>query len=184
VNDARVAVVTGSGRIPFLVGLVAVASAGCRDLSSFTTAGAHYEGQVVQGDFVRAGVDPTTKSCLTLDADHLEDAPGTLSTSDGRFHAAALRAIPQIWHDPLSTLSFGEGRLRNLVYLATATTPFVDGRGDDVLVVLSLMQDGSVEARLIRGAPGLSTDAGTVPSSGGNLFAVFDLVRGPGPCSY
>jgi hypothetical protein len=183
-NAARRAVMAQAGLMPLLAGWVLVTGAGCRDLSSFTTAGAHYEGQVVQGDFVRAGVDPAAKSCLTLDADHLEDVPGTLSTSDGRFHAAALRPIPQIWHDPLSTLSFGEGRLRNLVYLATATIPFADGRGDDVLIVLSLMQGGDVEVRLIRGAPGLSTDAGTVPSSAGNLFAVFDLVRGPGPCSY
>jgi hypothetical protein len=171
-------------RMRFLASFVVVANVGCRDLSSFTTAGAHYEGLVVQGDFVRAGVDPTAKSCLTLDADHLEDAPGAISTSDGRFHAAALRPIPQIWHDPLSTLSFGEGRLRNLVYLATASTPFVDGRGDDVLVILSLVQSGDVEVRLIRGAPGFSSDSAAVPSSGGNLFAVFDLVRSPGPCSY
>jgi hypothetical protein len=114
--------------------------------------------------------------CLTLDADHLQDAPGALSTDDGSFSRSALRPIPQIWHDPLSTLSFGEGRIKNLVYVATSIT------GDDVFVVVSLMQSGGVEVRLLRGAPGLPADAGS--SAGGNLFAVFDLSRKSGPCSF
>jgi hypothetical protein len=137
---------------------------------------------VVQGDFVRAGVDAGTTACLVLDAGHFQDKPGTLSTSDGRFRAVALRPIPQIWHDPLSTLGFGEGRLKNLLYVARASTPFGDGEGDDVFVVLSLMQARDVEVRLIRGAPAALPDGGAQDSS--NLFAVFDLQRTPGPCSY
>ncbi len=137
---------------------IAVGCLGCRDLSSFTTGGDRFEGAVVQGDFVRAGVGPLTRLCLTIDADHLQDQPGAISTDDGRFHQAALRSIPQIWHDPLSTLSFGEGRLKNLVYAAGASSPFGDGLGDDVFVVVSLMQSGDVELRLLRGAPGLGVD--------------------------
>src|ERR1700680_3567650 len=156
--------------LPLEAVLLLAVSAGCHDLSSFPTAGAHYEGPVVQGDFVRAGVDVTARSCLTIDADHLQDAPGAFSTSDGRFHNVALRPIPQIWHDPLSTLSFGEGRLRNLVYVATASTPFVDGHGDDVFIVVSLMQAGDVEIRMLRGAPGLQSDGGAVAGSTGNVF--------------
>jgi hypothetical protein len=170
--------------MPLVAVLLVGVGAGCRDVSSFTTAGAHYEGPVVQGDFVRAGVDATVTSCLTIDADHLQDAPGALSTSDGRFHEVALRPIPQIWHDPLSTLSFGEGRLRNLVYVVTASTPFGDGHGDDVLIVVSLMQAGDVEIRMLRGAPALPTDGGSVALPNGNVFAVFDLTRQSGPCSY
>jgi hypothetical protein len=168
----------------WVAGLSLLGAAGCRDLSSFTTSGAHYEGDVVQGDFVRVGVDPSTRACLTLDADHLQDAPGAISTNDGRFSAVPLRPIPQIWHDPLSTLSFGEGRLKNLVYAATASTSLGDGQRDDVLAVVSLMQAGDVEVRLIRGAPDLHADGGAPPGSGGVLFAVFDLARGPGPCLY
>ncbi len=82
----------------------------CRDLSGFTTNGGSYEGAVVSADFVRAGIGPTARLCLTLDADHLQDTPGSVWTSDGLFTAAPMRTIPQIWHDPLSTLSFGEGR--------------------------------------------------------------------------
>lgn len=148
----------------------ACAAGGCRDVSRFTTAGDHYEGPVVAADFVRIGVDPNVKACLTIDANSLQEGGGSFSTDDGRFHEVPLRAIPPLWHDPLSTLSFGEGRLQNLIYGATATTPFDAGQGDDVLVVVSLMQAGDVEIRLIhpRGA----------------LFAIFDLQRAAGPCSY
>jgi hypothetical protein len=161
-----------------------LAGPGCRDLSGFSTKGGHYEGCIVRGDFVRAGVDSKTALCLTIDADHLQDAPGTLSTSDGRFRAVPLRPIPQVWHDPLSTLSFGEGRLKNLVYVVTASTPFADGRGNDVFVIASLMQSGDVEVRLLRGAPDLTADGGVSSQETGNVFAVFDLARQQGECSY
>jgi hypothetical protein len=143
---------------------------GCRDISRFTTVGDHYEGPVVPADFVRVGIQANTKACLTIDTNRLQDTGGSLSTDDGRFHLAPLRPIPPIWHDPLSTLSFGEGRLENLIYAATASTSFGDAGGDDVVAVISFMQAGDVEIRLIH------------PS--GALFAVFDLVRAPGACSY
>jgi hypothetical protein len=164
--------------------LLLLACAGCRDLSGFSTSGGSFSGAVVQADFVRAGVDASTNLCLTLDTDHLQDAPGTLSTSDGRFQAVPMRPIPQLWQDPLSTLSFGEGRLKNLVYVVTATTPYADGNGKDAFVVVSLMQSGSVEVRLLRGAPGLATGDGGASPSGGNVFAVFSLSRQQTPCSY
>jgi len=162
---------------------VLLGSAGCRDLSGFTTNGGSYEGPVVAADFVRAGVDMSTSLCLTLDTNHLQDTPGDLSTSDGRFHAVPMRTIPQIWQDPLSTLSFGEGRLKNLLYVVTASTPFADGNGNDVFAVVSLMQSGNVEVRLLRGAPGAVADGAPSPT-GGNLFAVFSLSRESAPCSY
>lgn len=164
-----------------LLGLAAVLPylASCRDLSGFsTTDGDRYENKVVSAPFVLAGLQPDTSLCLTLDTDHLQDTPGAISTDDGMFQKAPLRPIPQIWHDPLSTLSFGEGRLKNLIYVATPTA------GDDVFVVVSLMQSGDIEVRLLRGAPGLPTDAGATQSAGQNLFAVFDLTRKEGPCSY
>jgi len=165
------------------VGLVAVLSlagaAGCRDLSSFSTVdGDRYENPVVDAGFVLAGLQPDTTLCLTIDTDHLQDAPGVISTDDGLFHKVPLRPIPQIWHDPLSTLTFGEGRIKNLIYVASSSA------GDDVFVVVSLMESGDIEVRLLRGAPSLADEAGVTPTSGGNLFAVFDLTRKHGPCSY
>jgi len=172
-------------RAPFLAAVLAMLG-GCRDLSGFSTVpNDRYEGVVVDADFVRVGVDVGTSLCLTLDADRLQDAPGAISTSDGRFHAVPLRPIPQIWHDPLSTLSFGEGRLKNLMYMATATMRFADNQSDDTLAVVSLMQSGGVEVRLIRGAPSTaSADASSMAAPPVIVFAVFPLSRRTGPCSY
>ena len=162
---------------------VPLALAACRDLSSFSTHGDSFSGGVTNTGVDLAGIDPATTLCLTLDTDHVQDAPGSLSSSDGRFHAVAMRPIPQIWSDPLSTLQFGEGRVKNLVYVARASTPFGDGQGDDVLVVLSLMQGGDIEARLLRGAPFIAADGGTTASQS-TVFAVFDTKRQSGSCSF
>jgi hypothetical protein len=96
----------------------------------------------------------------------------------------ALRPIPQLWHDPLSTLTFGDGREHNLVY---AASPMVGDAGvaeaQDIMVVISLMQSNHVEVRLLRGAP--QSDAGPPPLGVANaVFGVFDLDREPGPCSF
>ncbi len=160
------------GALFLLCGLAAGLS-GCRDLSRFSSAGDRFEGPVVRGTFVRAGIAEDTSICLKLDTDHLEDAPGAISSTDGRFHATPLRPIPQIWHDPLSSLSFGEGRVKNLVY---AVTPSPDaGDPQDMLVFVSLMQTDDIEVRVVRSAPGGSTNA---------VFGVFTLSRQPGGCSY
>ncbi len=143
----------------FVLAAGSVALAGCRDVSSFTTSGDSFQGNVVDDAFFCAGVDAGTCMCLTLDANHLQDAPGAVSTTDGRFQMTALRPIPELWRDPLSTLSFGDGRLRNLIYVASSTTPLYDGGGQDVFVVVSLMQSGDVEVRLLAGAPSLGADA-------------------------
>jgi len=163
--------------------LASLALVGCRDLSGFATHGDSFAGGVTNTGVDLAGVDSSTNLCLTLDTDHLQDAPGSIWTSDDRFHAVPMRPIPQIWSDPLSTLQFGQGREKNLVYVARASTPFGDGQGDDVFVVLSLMQSGDIEARLLRGAPVAAADGG-VASSQTTVFAVFDTKRQSGPCSF
>jgi len=153
------------------------AALGCTDVTRFSNSGDHYQGSVVAGDFVRSGWDPSASLCLVLDANHLQDAPGTITSSDGRFQSTPLRPIPQIWHDPLSTLTFGEGRVENLVYIAT---PLVDADAlGDVTAVVSLMQSNGVEVRLFRGAPAIDAGPG-----GNNLFGVFSLTRESGQCSF
>lgn len=162
-------------------------SMGCKNVSRFSSRdGDHFEGTVVQGSFVRAGVADDAKMCLLLDAGHLQDAPGTFSTSDGRFKDAQLRPIPQIWHDPLSTMAFGEGRSQNLVYVASPTaSPATAAPTDaqDVMVFLSLMDEGGLEVRLVRGAP--VADSGTpLPAAASPMFGVFTLDRHDGACSF
>ena len=161
-------------RVPVLLLSIAVLGAlgACRDNERFSTRGGSFQGPVVSGSFVRAGVADGVLMCLTLDTDHLQDTPGTIATSDGRFQAAALRPIPQIWHDPLSTLSFGDGRVQNFVYAATPRDV------EDVMVVVSLMQADTVEVRLVRGAPG--ADAGGRPA----IFGVFTLDKRQEPCAF
>lgn len=152
--------------------LCTLALGACRDNARFSSQGGRFEGPIAKGSFVRAGIPEGVSMCLTLDTDHLQDTPGTVSTSDGRFRGAPLRPIPQIWHDPLSTLSFGDGRIQNLVYAAAPDD------AQDVMVVVSLMQSDAIEVRLLRGAPG--GDGGTTPA----LFGVFTLEKQDGPCTF
>jgi hypothetical protein len=144
----------------------------CRDNARFSSRGDRFQGPVVKGSFVRAGFGEDVMMCLTLDTDHLQDTPGTVSTSDGRFKGTPLRPIPQIWHDPLSTLSFGDGRTQNLVYSATPND------GQDLMVVVSLMQSDNIEIRLVRGAPEADGGPGT------SMFGVFNLEKQIGPCTF
>jgi hypothetical protein len=160
-----------------LAGLAAVSlsAAGCTDLASYsTTSTKQYAGCVVPATFTLAGVGPTTGMCVTLDANNLQTAPGTVTSTDGRFSATPLRPIPQIWNDPLSTLNFGEGRTKNLVYMATPS-PDAGDHGGDITVVVSLMEGGGVEVRLLRGAPPLAMPDAAPATPSGNVFAVFPL---------
>jgi hypothetical protein len=168
--------------VPLILG--ALGFFACRDVTRFSSKGDRFEGTVVKGSFVRSGVGEDARMCLTLDTDHLQDAPGSITTSDGRFKQAALRPIPQIWHDPLSTLSFGDGRVQNLVY---AVSPLIGEAGveeaQDIMVIVSLMQTDHVEVRLMRGAP--QTDGGQRPTGvASTVFGIFNLDRAPGPCAF
>lgn len=147
----------------------------CKDVTSYSNApDENYCGSVIQGPFVRAGLSPSVQMRLHLDADSLASAPGTLSTSDGLLQNAPMLAIPQLFHDPLSTLEFGEGRRRNLFYVVSPTRP-----GSPVSVVISLMESGDVEVRLLRGAQSLDAQA---PPGDSAIFGVFPLQRRKGNC--
>ncbi|MCL2777660.1 MAG: hypothetical protein FWD73_06620 [Polyangiaceae bacterium] len=147
-------------------------------MSRFSTGSGSFQGPIVQGSFVRAGLADDVRMCITLDADHLQDAPGFVSTSDGLFAQTPLRPIPQLWHDPLSTLSFGEGRENNLIYAATPTSGPAD-----IMVIVSLMQSTGVEVRLLRGAPGSPEPSEVEGGANEPLFGVFALSKEQVPCS-
>jgi len=164
-------------------GALAIAGlCGCRDNATrFTTHDDHFEGSIVTGRFVRSNLGDDVRMCVLLDGERLQDTPGTLTTSDGRFRGTPLRPIPQIWHDPLSTLTFGDGRARNLVYVATPAGAGADA--EDAFVFVSLMENGEVEVRLLRGAPTGTAEAGAPPRTP-PLFGVFTLDRREGACSF
>ena len=177
-----------SRRIAFAVSAASVVAAGavaCRDnITRFSTKTDHYAGEIVKGSFVRNGMADTTKICLTFDGDHVQDGPGVITTNDGRFRATPLRPIPQLFHDPLSTLEFGSGRVQNLVYVATPNATPDAGAEDlqDAFVIVSLMETGAVEVRVVRGAPQVDSGA-TASKAAVPLFGVFALDRREGACA-
>lgn len=168
--------------------------AACRDLSSYSTKGGRFEGTIAGATFTRAGLDAGTRACLTLDVDRFQSGPGTLSTSDGRFRAAKLRPIPQAFEDPIAMMTFGEGRIKNAFY---AVSPRTNGGPDeaDAIVVLSLLDSGDIEVRVVRGAPetdvdaaaAFPADAGVVTATtkdGPPLFGVFLMRKEDGACPF
>jgi hypothetical protein len=178
-------------RLSMVAAVTALAPA-CHDVSSFSTvSGGSYEGPIVGASFVRAGLSASARVCLTIDTAHLQDSPGTISSNDGLFYQTPLRSIPQLWQDPLSTLTFGEGRIQNVIYVARGNAldggasreGGASGEAGDVFVVVSFMVAGNIEARLLRGAPP-APDSGPAPAGPPNLFGVFVLNRADAACPY
>jgi hypothetical protein len=180
-------------RTAIVAALSGASALACHDVSDFSTVnGGVYEGSITGASFVRTGIGETVKMCLTIDANNLQSAsPGSVSTSDGLFHSTRLRSIPQVWSDPLSTLSFGEGRIQNVLYVAYGNAGDGGAReggvaeataSGDVFVVVSFMVSGSVEVRLLRGAPDApEAGVGVAPPQ---VFGVFTLSRKSGTCSF
>lgn len=155
----------------------------CHDISDFsTTSGGVYEGVITGADFVRAGLGASVRMCMTIDTSQLQTAPGSISTDDGLFEGTPLRPIPQYWQDPLSTFNFGEGRVENALYVASGNGNDA-GLAGDVFVVVSFMIAGTIEVRLLRGAPSIASTGGSA-SGPPNLFGVFSLSRNPGQCPF
>lgn len=123
---------------------------------------------------------------LELDAERLQSTPGRLWTtafsSGEKLTAAEMRVVPQMLHDPLSTLNFGEGRVRNSIAMVDLPSADPARPSSQLIVIVSLLQSGDVEVRLLRGA---LTSAGADAGAGdptGNLFGVFRLRREKGDC--
>jgi hypothetical protein len=152
--------------------------AGCEDVSEFTTApGESFCGAIVQGLSFRNGFGPGVRMRLNLDAEQLQQAPGILSTDDGLFVDTPLRPLPQLHHDALSTLQFGEGRVRNLMYGVQPTA------GSMGYAVVSLLENGDVEVRILRGAPPMPGEP-PLALDDPHLFGVFPLTRQRGTCGF
>ncbi len=167
-----------------LPGLAAVASAaGCRNLDGFDTQpGESYCGSLIsqpafQDGFLPAGSRPTLELALTLDTSKLTSEPGILRSNDSRtglcanstgslFQDAPLRAIPEVDHDVLSSLSFGEGHEHDFFAWVDSSCQ------GTMLAVVSLMKNEHVEMRLFKPARLPPPQARPDQKPG---FAVFDL---------
>lgn len=171
--------------LPAVVALSASLAA-CRDVSRFSTdPGESYCGKIVPASIVRLSFSGSSCMRMTLDTEHLNFIPGALWTDEGMFSATPLRPIPQLSHDPLLTLNFGEGREKNLLF---AVDPADPARGPSIMAFVSLLHSGDAEVRLIRGAAGGPSppppmgDA-SVPLEGPPLFGVYaPLKRQKGDC--
>lgn len=126
----------------------ALLSCACTDIGDFTTRlGECYRGEVVGASFVRTGFDAGTRLSMTLDTNALADGQGSAGvmwTSDGRFAATSFAQMRELAHDSLSQFNFPGGRLRNYLVYAVATD------GVPAMVVISLMENGLVEVRIMR----------------------------------
>lgn len=159
--------------------LAVAASAACSDVTKFSTGpDERYCGNIVPGPFVRQGFRPGVRMRMSFDADRLSEQPGVISTDDGTLVEAALRPIPQLANDPLSNLQFGDGRTRNLLTVVGVSD------GQSAFAVVSLMENGDTEVRILRGAP-LPPGVTAKPAQEGvELFGVFPLVRQKGTCGF
>jgi hypothetical protein len=154
------------------VALAAAGSSACDRFERYGTGRGSLEGAIEGASLVRAGFAEGTRVCLELDTGKLQSEPGSVSSTDGRFARTPLRPIPPLASDTLSNLSFADGQVRNLLFA-------IRERGDatrDALAIVSLLDDGRVELRLLDGAPGAP---GLEP-----LYGVFALERRESRCSY
>ena len=148
--------------------------------------------------FIRAGFPSFTQMDLTFDparamaegqAEGAVPSAGTLDTyvcpeevqrckaslrEQGDFDDAELEPIERLAHDALSEYDFpGGGRLRNYMLSARSTVSTAEGDVErSAMVFLSLMESGSIEARVI--APSVRRDELEIAPA---LFGVFVLER-------
>lgn len=169
----------------------------CRSLDRFDTSGdPAFCGDLVSGPsfhdgFVTAGEPWNLRLKLDLDASKLSSFSenrnaimGWLTSNDvgtglcvdqPLFHSAPIRAIPQLYHDTLSTLSFGEGHDEDFF-------AYVDSTCQGTMVSLvSLLRNGNVEVRLFK--PARLPDEGAKPDKLPG-YAVFYLTRHDEGCEF
>jgi hypothetical protein len=152
-----------------LLPLACLLAASCAELEDFSTRQDEvWRGEALAADFLRRGFAPRASLELApLDLSSGTSTPGRITTSDGTFSEAALLPIEALPHDELSDLQFGVGRIRNyLYYVEVSAGP---RQGAQALAVLSLVEDDSLELRIILGT-------GADPESG-DLFGVFRLTK-------
>jgi hypothetical protein len=173
----------------------------CRSLDRFDTKGdAAFCGQLVSAPAFHDGFVPdgqpgvlllTMK--LTLDTSQLssfsEDKAtqiGALTSNDvdkglcspggqALFESSPVRGIPQVDHDTLSTLNFGEGHDEDFFAYVDSTCQ------GTMLALVSLLRKGDVELRLFKPAPLPPPGAGADQRPG---FALFYLKRNEKGCGF
>ncbi len=156
---------------------------GCKDITRFSTEpGEAYCGDILKDNFVREGLPPSMRLRMTFRGDHIEDDPGVVSTNDHFLENTPLRPIHSLPNDPLWSLQFGEGRDRNFLYVVDPPDP---ANGPSMFAVVSFLNQGDAEVRLLRGAFMDSKETEPPSRDGKVLFAVFaPMHRERGNCGF
>jgi len=156
-------------------------SLGCTDLSEFQLedseayCGSMVSAPLFHSGFIPENAPPSLRLRLHLDIDALTTEPGHLTTDDRAhglckssdrplFDEAQLRAIPEVLHDLISTLEFGQGREHSFFAYVDSTCQ------GTMLAIVSLMKNQDVEVRLFKPAAMAASDAPAGKSSGYALF--------------
>jgi hypothetical protein len=162
-----------------------LATSGCRDLQRFDLdEGEAYCGRIVSTPVFHEGFIPTDSPPVLrlkfyLDIDNLATRPGRLYSDDAErglcaddggalFDAAELRTVEPVLHDPISDLSFGEGREHSVFSYVDSTCQ------GSMVALISMMRSGALEVRLFKPMPEAPTDAAPGERSG---YALFHLKR-------
>jgi hypothetical protein len=178
----------GMGRSVAALGLLL--ALGCQSLDTFDTErGDAYCGAIVDAQFVRTsltvgGFQRQLRLGLEIDTGALTTTPGRVWTDDALdgpcapsatfdTKTSSLRVTPEVVRDPLSTLTFEDGQLHNIVAWVDSTC-----RGP-MLSIVSLYKDDRVEVRFLR--PGAASTGGTKAQ---DAFARFSLSRRKHGCGY
>jgi hypothetical protein len=164
----------------------------CQNLARFDTKnGAAYCGSIVDAQFIRTPPESDgfqrLRMRLEIDTDQLTTIPGKITTDDAAtnspdtagpcspqatFENASLRVTPEIVHDALSTMTFEDGQIQNIVAWVDSTC-----RGT-MLAVVSLAKNDHVEVRLLKPA------IGPPNTTKRDSFALFSLDRNDNGCGY
>ncbi|HEY6080511.1 MAG TPA: hypothetical protein VIW29_16975 [Polyangiaceae bacterium] len=174
------------------------AAFGCRSTDRFNTSGeAAYCGDIVYAPaftdgFLVDGEPPRLRMQLTLDLSQLHSSSegttllGSLSSNDAEtglcseqghalFDGARVRAIPQVDHDTISSLTFGEGHDEDFFAYVDSTCL------GTMLALVSLLRNGDVELRLFKPAALPASDASAKDRPG---FALFSMKRNESGCGF
>ncbi len=172
----------------------------CHSIERFDTKGsAAFCGQLVKAPAFQDGLVPEGQPQfllsikLTLDTSQLSSFTEDKSTILGRlssndvdlglcsgsdqplFKNSPLRGIPQVDHDTISTLSFGEGHDEDFFAWTDSTCQ------GTMLALVSLLRKGDVELRLFKPAPLPLPGAGPEQRPG---FGLFYLTRNDKGCGF
>lgn len=137
-----------------MVSLIACLAGGCDDLADFR---GDFKGPIVTGNFIRSCFPADTEVKLHFDPELAVEAPSgpvdasklnRITTTDGTFSDTRLEPLSALPHDQLSDLDFpGPRRLRNFILVARPKSGPLVGR--DATVVVSLLENGHVELRIM-----------------------------------